>query len=265
MTRKWPGPALLQRIEVRGFDTGIAVANTEYGVTLDRVGHSRGQRRVGLANDGNAVSAARVTIDAAATAIANTAPGGLIVLKDAMLRADNAATAMLFNRGAVVAHDVSLEGFASPDNGPAPLSGIWDGERWTRWSGREVSLGRCAAVTGRSARPWVNVMRFATPSKDEKPDITQALRDAMASGASTVYLPFGAYSITDGIVIPPTLRRFVGMNAAITVRPERRPEFSRDSGMFQMSQDGPPSGDRAPGVRHDRPRQATRGPGNIRA
>jgi len=87
---------------------------------------------------------------------------------------------------------------------------------------------------------WMNVLRFATPSQEDKPDITQALRDAMASGATTVYLPFGAYSISDGIVIPPTMRRFIGMNASITVRPERRPEFSRDSGMFQVSQDGPP-------------------------
>ena len=37
MQRKWPGPALLQRVEVQGFDTGIAVANTEYGVTLEHV------------------------------------------------------------------------------------------------------------------------------------------------------------------------------------------------------------------------------------
>ena len=73
------GPALLQRVSVSGFEIGIAVANTEYGVTLDHIRLS-GQRRVGLANDGNAVAAADLTILAAGTAIANTAPGGLVVL-----------------------------------------------------------------------------------------------------------------------------------------------------------------------------------------
>ena len=63
MQRKWPGPALLQRVHVQGFATGIAVANTEYGVTLEHVSLS-GQRDTGLANDGNAVTAADLTIDA---------------------------------------------------------------------------------------------------------------------------------------------------------------------------------------------------------
>jgi hypothetical protein len=44
MLRKWPGPALLQQVNVQGFDTGIAVGNTEYGVTLDHIRLS-GQRR----------------------------------------------------------------------------------------------------------------------------------------------------------------------------------------------------------------------------
>ena len=47
MQRKWPGPTLLQHLEVQGFDTGIAVANTEYGVTLDHV-RLTGQQRIGL-------------------------------------------------------------------------------------------------------------------------------------------------------------------------------------------------------------------------
>jgi hypothetical protein len=84
LQRKWPGPALLQGVGVSGFETGIAVASAEYGVTLDHVRLS-GQRRVGLANDGNAVAAADLTILAEA-AIANTAPGGLVVLTESTLR-----------------------------------------------------------------------------------------------------------------------------------------------------------------------------------
>ena len=85
MQRKWPGPALLRQVEVDGFDTGIAVANTEYGVTLDHV-RLTGQHRVGLQNSGNAVSAADLTIETAGTAIANTAPGGLVTLTHSVLR-----------------------------------------------------------------------------------------------------------------------------------------------------------------------------------
>jgi hypothetical protein len=71
-------------------------------------------------------------------------------------------------------------------------------------------------------------------------DITDALRRAFASKAETVYLPFGRYTLHAAIDVPATLRRFVGMNASITVRPEREPAFARNSGMLRISQAGPP-------------------------
>jgi hypothetical protein len=60
------------------------VGNSEYGVTLDHV-HLSGQRKIGLQNTGNAVAAADLITDAP-TPVANTAPGGLVVLADAVLR-----------------------------------------------------------------------------------------------------------------------------------------------------------------------------------
>jgi len=87
-------------------------------------------------------------------------------------------------------------------------------------------------------------MHFASPGHQplgpEPVDITDALRRAFASKAETVYLPFGRYTIHAAIDVPATLRRFVGMNASITVRPEREPDFDRASGMFRISQPGPP-------------------------
>jgi Pectate lyase superfamily protein len=236
MQRKWPGPALLQRVNVTGFDTGVAVANTEYGVTLDHV-HLSGQRRVGLSNDGNAVATAALSIDTGGTAIVNTAAGGLIVLANASLRAAGEGAAMPRNQGAIVAYGVTLDGFAPPDNGPARLTGVWTGERWQRRDAREPVLEDSPRDANEPPETWANVLRYATTPD---PDITEALRRAMASGAATVYLPFGAYTISDGIAIPPTLRRFVGMNASLTVRPERRPEFMRDTGMFRIAAAGPP-------------------------
>ena len=79
MRRKWPGPALLQRVTVHGFQTGIAVCCTEYGVTLDHVSLA-GQRETGITNDGNAVSAAHLAIEGAPSPMVNAAPGGLITL-----------------------------------------------------------------------------------------------------------------------------------------------------------------------------------------
>ena len=240
MQRKWPGPALLQRVDVQGFATGIAVANTEYGVTLDHV-RLGGQRDIGLANDGNAVTAADLTIDAPATAIANRAPGGLIALTKTVLRRNGEGATALSNHGSVVAHGVMLEGFAPPDGAGGSLKGVWQGEQWKaeqaqvgpdargrahRRGGPAFALGECHPL-----RPTVR------PSGRHNGRV--ACR-AWRRGAATVYLPHGRYTIDDGIAIPPTLRRFVGMNASITVRPERQPSFARDTGMFRIDQAGPP-------------------------
>ncbi len=110
MTRKWPGPALLQRVTVHGFGTGIAVANTEYGVTMDHV-RLEAQRDIGLANDRNAVAAAHLSVETSGTAIANTSPMGLIVLADSELRRAGGESDPVDNRGVIVAHGLILDGY----------------------------------------------------------------------------------------------------------------------------------------------------------
>ena len=211
MLRKWPGPSLLQRVDVQGFDIGIAIANTEYSITLDHV-HLKGQRRIGLQNAGNAVAAADLVTDAP-TPVANNAPGGLVVLADAVLQ---------------------------PGTEDAPVTGVFHGAQWQKLPddpGQE--LVDSPLVPDDPVSSWVNVLHFAGPGSGDR-DITQALRQAMASGASTIYLPYGRYTITDSINIPANVRHIVGMNASITVRPERDPNFARTSGMFRIADAGPP-------------------------
>src|SRR6202008_3496624 len=103
-----------------------------------------------------------------------------------------------------------------------------------------AKLPDAPATPDDSVAAWVNVLRFAGPASGGDRDITQALHKALESGASTVYLPYGRYTISDAIDIPPSVRRIVSMNASITARPERNPNFARTSGMFRITQPGPP-------------------------
>jgi hypothetical protein len=237
MQRKWPGPALLQRVEVQGFDTGIAVANTEYGVTLEHVA-LRHQRLIGLANDGNSIAAADLTIDSSGSAIANTAPGGLVSLTNSTLRRGSEGSEPLANNGTIAAHGLTLDGFAPPEGAALPLHGIWQGQRWQPKQSRlDPVLVDAPSPPSDPVDRWVNVLRYVGKTKQPQ-DVTEALRQAMATGASTIYLPYGRYIIHDGIEIPPTVRRIVGMNSSLTVTPDRKPEFPRDTGMFRIDRPG---------------------------
>jgi hypothetical protein len=241
MQRKWPGPALLQRVAVQGFAAGIAVANTEYGVTLDHVELS-GQSAFGLVNHRNAISAAHLRIETDGTAIANMAPDGLVVLVDSELRRPGGRGEMLANAGTVVARGLALQGYPPPAEAADArrLHGTYSGARWRALpEGDPVALDDAPAPPADPVESWVNVLRFQPPG-GAKDDITEALRRAFASGAATVYLPHGRYLIHDAIEVPATLRRIVGMNASLTVRPERVPTFARDQGMLRIRVSGPP-------------------------
>ena len=139
-----------------------------------------------------------------------------------------------------MAHGVTLDGFAPPEGAALPLHGVWQGQRWQPKQSRlDPILVDAPPPPSDPVDRWVNVLHYAGTAKQPQ-DITEALRRAMATGASTIYLPYGRYIISDGIEIPPTVRRIVGMNSSLTVTPERKPEFSRDTGMFRIDRPGQP-------------------------
>jgi hypothetical protein len=193
---------------------------------------------IGLANDGNSIAAADLTIDSAGSAIANTAPGGLVSLTNSTLRRGSEGSEPLANNGTIAAHGLTLDGFAPPEGAALPLHGIWQGQRWQPKQSRlDPVLVDAPSPPSDPVDRWVNVLRYVGKTKQPQ-DVTEALRQAMATGASTIYLPYGRYIIHDGIEIPPTVRRIVGMNSSLTVTPDRKPEFPRDTGMFRIDRPG---------------------------
>lgn len=234
MRRKWPGPALLERVGVQGFEVGIAVANTEYGVTLEHI-RLTGQGRAGLTNDANAVSAADLEVEGAPEPVVNSSPKGLIVLAGGRIRAGLGA---IRNAGAV-----TLLGLRT-DAGSAPLWGVLSGAAFSARPANvfDAHLPDPPPSPDGSAAQWVNVLRFLSPGPPatDPRDVTDALRRALASGAATVYLPYGRYVIHDRIEVPPTLRRIVGFNASLSVSPARNPAFARERGEFDIVHPGPP-------------------------
>jgi hypothetical protein len=226
MIRKWPGPALIQNLTVEGFDTGISVAQTEYGLTFDHI-RLNGQRAAAVRNDQNALALHDLTIEGAAKALVNSGDKGLIALQGG--RIPSAPDAAIQNAGIVIARGVQF--------GSSSVSGVFQAGKPPR--SEEQSHPSLPDAPRADAEPLTRWAKVASAG-DQSRIATEALRSALKSGAATVYLPHGTYLIDDAVEIPATVRRIVGMNSTIRVSPQRRPAFARDGGMFKIGTQGQP-------------------------
>lgn len=230
MLRQVPGPALIQSTTVTGFRTGIAIAHSEYGMTLSGVALD-GQTEIGLRNDGNVISAERLTIAGPGKAgIVNEGAGGLITLVDSDVGPIGS------NRGTIVFRATHA---ALPNAKPATLDGVLQGDAPFRPSSVKDAppLVTIATVDPGPDRRWVGV----TGATDQTPvDATSALQSALNSGASTIYLRHGTFWIAAPLHIPASVHRIIGMNSTLRVFPHRQPGFSLDEPLLLVDTPGSP-------------------------
>ncbi|MDO9352661.1 MAG: glycosyl hydrolase family 28-related protein, partial [Solirubrobacteraceae bacterium] len=125
MDRKWPGPALISNVVVSGFDVGVSVSGTEYGITFDMV-VLKGQRSVALRNAGNALSINDMSIDGNAIGIQNPDPRGLIVAVDVRFSGSAASTA-IENSGHMTLRQIKTSKAARFFNRPAAAGAVFEG------------------------------------------------------------------------------------------------------------------------------------------
>lgn len=212
MTRKWPGPALIQDVTVKGFAVGIDVAQTEYGITMERV-TLLNQRDIGLRNNRNVVSAREVTVQGAPVSVANSSPDGLIVLAGGQL------DGRFENKGSMNMRDVKAQ------DGTV-IDGVYDKHVLLSPSRQAWSLPVESPPPAPVSKRWVAVKN--------KGDATAAIRAAFASGAATIYFPHGIYHVNGNIDVPPTVRRIVGMMSTLRLVGARAPGFKREAGIFRV-------------------------------
>lgn len=242
MTRKWPGPALLQNVTVDGFDAGIAVAQTEYGLTFEHI-RLEDQRGAAIRNDQNVLALRDLTVDGRAPAIVNAGPKGFIAIDGGHFRLAGDPVSIanaVENVGVIVTRDLALDRDSPAD--ALHLTGVLEGSAQWRptvepaWLPQPVDDPPPVHVP---VAQWANATHFgavADPSRDS----TDGLRRALASGAAVVYLPHGIYSISGTIDLPASVRRIVGMNSTIRIVANRPPGFDRGRGMFRVASTGPP-------------------------
>ncbi|HMA51441.1 MAG TPA: glycosyl hydrolase family 28-related protein [Magnetospirillaceae bacterium] len=231
MMRKWPGPTLVSDLSIDGFPIGLATAQTEYGLTFDHI-KLRGQSQAAIRNEQNSLAIRDLDIEGNNPVILNAGDKGFLAIEGGHIAATEPA-ALFRNEGIVTLRKVGL--------GSGVTSGVLNGRDWQAGAVPDwiTAMGEAPAPVKVAPEQWVSPARFGAMG-DPDQDATQALRDTFATGAAVIYLPHGTYAISDGIEIPSTVQRIVGMNSTIRVLPKRQPVFQRTSGMMRVNSAGAP-------------------------
>jgi hypothetical protein len=235
LTKAWVGPALLDRVSIDGFDTGIATSSAQYGVTFRHLVLEH-QQTVGFLNRRDSVVIDGL-ISHNVVPVFHNAFQGFIALARGQLIADrptgqpaviNDAMASLHMVDTVIAGYAA--GKATPDGvtigSEAPRSfAVMKGVFHTDIPAFDLPSPEFDEPAERPPEQWRRVDGFTG----------EAIQQALNSGQDTIYLPIGLYTLSGPLVIPSTVRRVIGFvsqlklattypagTPVITIDPERQ-------------------------------------------
>jgi hypothetical protein len=212
LERYAPGPCLLSRISIEGFDHAIRVANLDYGITLEHVTIA-GQKVAGILNSNNVLSMRRLTSDNAVPAISNDGRDGLVVLLDSDLRGGAPTEPAIRGPGKLVLRDVRASGYARLSPGVSELTvsehvsetprSAFEGD--PRQTLRLPVEDTPAEFVPAAEDQWASVAAYGAAPWDPLDD-TLAFESALRSGKPAIYAPTGAYQISRPLQIPASVR-----------------------------------------------------------
>ena len=233
LTRNWPGPALVKRLRVEGFDVGIKAAHFQYSMTFEHV-ELVGQRTCGVHNDKNALFFRDLRVSGRVPAVVNAARPGLIVLIDSVFAGEGHDGPAIRNGGLLFARNVKCPGHRMPIEDPRMDLTDLPGPNITEYASNVHTLGGAA---GRSLHlpveetpefhtadlsRWASAAAHgATPGGkayegSPQGDDTAGIQAAIDSGKALVYLPNGKYTVTKTIILRGRVRKLMGMQSSIS-------------------------------------------------
>jgi hypothetical protein len=236
LERWWPGPALVKRVRIEGFDYGIRAAHWQYSMTFEHV-TLKGQRRAGIWNKQNVLHIRGLVSENSVPAIEAVSGGGAITLMDSRLGGGAEANtaivskAKLFVRnlrssgyGTVIRSEVGVKKDVPGGEGPTTVDEYTSHEVTSLFDGPRRSLRLPVEETPEfhtnDFARWESATRHgATPGgggeRRDGDDDAVGIQAAIDSGKEVVYLPNGAYVVRRRIVVRGGVRKIMGFQSSI--------------------------------------------------
>lgn len=248
------GPALIENVEIIGFDWGVRVGGFNYGTTLEHI-TIRNSTKGGIQSNGHIVNARKLKIEnVGGPAFNNLHTDAFLTIIDSEL--DGQGEAAINNEGFLFARNITSSGFTHTlkDSKNGANTTI-DGKLEEYVAGEKIRLYDDAATKslnlGNGNVPetpelawadtttWVNVTKYGggyTPGTTDNPNYSNASNAIQAAidfmnepgneKYTTLFFPKGDYRIGTPIRIYGNVQRVVGNFAGIATQPdlEKQPE-----------------------------------------
>ena len=213
------GPLLIKNVSVKGFDVGVATANSVASITMENVS-VEDQNTVGFRNNGQPISVRKFQSKNSVPAVINGS--GLMTLIDSTLTGTGTAsdeTAML-NTGTIYVRNLQTSGYkiglddksnnktfdvtVTEYSSTAPHVVLASAQ-----SALKLPIEETPTVPWDDPKTWAMPEQFGGKVFDGQDD-SAAIQKAIDSGATTVYLRAGDWQINSTVVIRGKVRHLVG-------------------------------------------------------
>lgn len=231
------GPLLIKNVEVDGFRRAVQTFFNVNSMTFEDI-TIRNQSEVGIFVQQQVVNIRGLQSFNDVTAVRTLNQGSHVVLIDSELNGfgDAANQPAIYYGSNIFIRNVSTNGYRNAVNfalnGTTPVTRVAENFVDEFVSSDPIRL--CDNVEKSLNLPiqdppevplddpstWVNVEDFGAVIDKNGGDDTQAIQDALNSGASTIYVPVnsfrtGGYTVNSDVIVPATVRRIIGTEGGI--------------------------------------------------
>jgi hypothetical protein len=218
------GPCLVENVTIKGFDIGIRGESALYNVVLDNI-RLENQNQVGIDNKDLVLSIRHLTSINSVPAIRNGGDwNGPIALIDSELRGGSSQAVAIENNSSIFVRNVTIKGYKAAIKNRDKLIKDRKIEEFVEpkiaslFASPQKSLNLAVEDTPQflddNLDNWASIQDFGAIPEDNLDD-SIAIQKAIDSGKTTVYFPFGGYTLDKPVIVRGNVRRIIGFHSWI--------------------------------------------------
>lgn len=219
------GPCLVKNLTIKGFDIGIKGGSALYNVVLENI-YLENQNKVGIDNEDLVLSIRHLTSVNKVPAISNGGNwSGPIVAIDSQMRGGSSENAAIINNSKIFVRNIQTEGYKAAIQNydrlieNSQITEFVEPQVLDLFDSSQTSLNLPIEDTptfvDNNSDNWANVSDFGALPGDGIDD-SVAIQQAIDSGKTTIYFPYGRYKVEKAIAVRGAVHRLIGFHSWIS-------------------------------------------------